>query len=159
MTKVVPNRSTDHSTVHPRDRATPAFVFVGERRSALAISRQVHWEDGHLAAKTLHDGLRALGLDPSAQVYLNLFPDAGPSVVDPDALDRVRSLAARGMIVVGMGRIVQAALNHAGVVHRRLVHPAARGAIRARSAYHAHLARVLGLAENGSEGPCPSGSP
>lgn len=130
-----------------RDPGDPiaAFVFVGQRRSALAIARGLTWEDGHLSAKTLHDGLRALGLDPGAQVYLNLFPDDGPSVVDPDALERVRSLAARGMIVVGMGRIVQAALDRAGVIHRGLVHPAARGAIRARSTYRAHLARVLGI--------------
>lgn len=159
MINVMLNQSDDHPTVHPHARATPTFVFVGERRSARAIACKVHWEDGHLAAKTLHDGLRSLGLDPSAQVYLNLFPDDGPSVVDPDALDRVRSLAARGLIVVGMGRVVQRALDRTGVRHLDLIHPAARGAIRTRSAYHAHLARVLGLAENGNECPCPSGSP
>lgn len=79
-------------------------------REALAVARGLRWEDGRLAARTLHYGLRALGLDPVAQAYLNLFPDDGPCVVNPDALERVRSLAAAGVVVVAMGRAVASSL-------------------------------------------------
>ena len=41
-------------------------------------------------------------------------------------------------------QLVQRALGRAGVAHRRLIHPAARGAIRARATYQAHVATVLG---------------
>ena len=58
----------------------------------------------------------------------------------------MRSLADEGLPIVGMGRLVQRTLERAGVPHLRLVHPAARGAIRARAAYQAHVAAVLGWA-------------
>ena len=47
------------------------FIFVGERRSRRARAMGVRWEDGHLAAKTLFDALRASGIDPVAQAYIN----------------------------------------------------------------------------------------
>ncbi len=104
----------------------------------------VRWEDGRLAARTLHAALRAAGLDPGRQRYRNIYRDDGPRAVDPAVLAELQSLAAAGAIVVGMGRATQSALARAGIPHLRLIHPAARGAIRARGAYHAHVTAVLG---------------
>jgi hypothetical protein len=106
----------------------------------------VHWEDGRLAARTLHEALRAAGIDPRRQRYLNLYSEDadGQDVIESATLRRLQRLADAGIVIVGMGRLVQAALARMGVPHLRLVHPAARGAIRARAAYHAHVAGVLG---------------
>ena len=120
------------------------FVFVGERRSSRARALGVRWEDGRLCARTLHAALRAAGLDPERQTYLNVFRDDEPGAIDPAAVTRLRALLDAGAALVGMGRRVQVALRRAGLPHRPLVHPAARGAIRARAAYQAHVAAVLG---------------
>jgi hypothetical protein len=119
------------------------YVFVGEKRSRRAIAMGARWESGRLAARTLHDALREAGLEPAEQRYLNAFLDGEGWILDPAALATVRALADAGMPVIGMGRRVQAVLARAGVLHLALVHPAARGAIRARAAYQAHVAAVL----------------
>lgn len=127
-------------------RRPPQYIFVGERRSQRAIRLGVRWEDGRLAARTLHAALRAAGIDPGLQMYRNVFGDDEPRIVNPAVLAELRVMIATGAVVVGMGRAVQAALTRTGIPHVPLVHPAARGAIRARSAYHAHVAAVLGQA-------------
>jgi hypothetical protein len=143
----------EHTTQTPLDDVPPGarpcaqhVVFVGERRSRRAILMGVRWEDGRLAARTLQEALRASGLDPARQIYLNLYRDGDPLAIDQAALTKVRTLAGEGLPIVGMGRLVQRALERASVPHLRLVHPAARGAIRARAAYQAHVAAVLGRA-------------
>lgn len=132
---------------HPSGTGTgarpPRFVFVGERRSRRAIEMGVRWEHGRLCARTLHEALRAMGLDPTRQTYLNAYTDGEPAAIDAAAIARVRSLAAAGAQIVALGRAAHRALEQAAVPHRRLTHPAARGAIRARAAYHAHVAAVL----------------
>jgi hypothetical protein len=130
-------------------RRPARFVFVGERRSRRATELGARWEHGRLCAKTLHAALRAIGLDPTNQLYLNLFTDGDLPTLDDDALARARTLADTGVEIVGLGRTVQQALERAGVPHRRLIHPAARGAIRARAAYQAHVAVVLGSSTGG----------
>jgi hypothetical protein len=92
----------------------------------------------------LHAALRAIGLDPEEQRYVNLYSDAEPPALDAAVVARLRALAAEGVEIIALGRIVHCALERAGVAHRRLIHPAARGAIRARAAYQAHVASVLG---------------
>ena len=125
------------------------FVFVGERPSARALATGATWQNGRLAACTLHAVLRDLGLDPAAQRYLNLFPgDPARGEPDPEHLRLLRRWVARTRprpVVVGMGRLVQRELTRAGIPHLALTHPAARGAIRARARYRAHVAGVLGL--------------
>jgi hypothetical protein len=108
----------------------------------------VSWEDGRLAARTLHAARRAAGLDPARQRSLDLFAD-DPADGGPDparlALPRHRTARARPRAaVVALGRRVQRALAEAGIPHRALIHPAARGAIRRRDRYRAHVAAVLG---------------
>ena len=128
------------------------YVFVGQCRSKRAMHLRVHWEDGRLAGKTLHDALRAVGLDPREQTFLNLYGDDDPQVIDQAALTQVRDLADAGAVIVGLGKVVQAALARAGVAHLPLVHPAARGTIRARHAYRDHVASVL-IAARGVRDP------
>lgn len=130
-----------------------SLVFVGERRSRRAAELGAHWSDGRLCAKTLHDALRCAGVDPAQAVFLNLFHDEPADGLPCDnALQAVRSLAGTGACIVALGRRVQAALTRAGVAHVGLVHPAARGAIRARAAYQAHVAAVLACAEASPDG-------
>jgi hypothetical protein len=126
----------------------PRFIFVGERRSRRAIQLGVRWEHGRLCASTLHAALRAIGLAPEEQGYVNLYFDSEPPALDEAVLARLRTLTAEGVEIVGLGRIVQRALERAGVAHRRLIHPAARGAIRARATYQAHVATVLGRGQD-----------
>jgi hypothetical protein len=135
------------STADPKPTASghpTRFVFVGERRSGRAIQMGVRWEHGRLCPRTLHAALRAIGLDPEEQRYVNLYSDAEPPALDAAVVARLRALAAEGVEIIALGRIVHCALERAGVAHRRLIHPAARGAIRARAAYQAHVASVLG---------------
>jgi hypothetical protein len=135
------------STADPAPTASgrpTRFVFVGERRSQRAIQLGVRWEHGRLCARTFHAALRAIGLAPEEQGYVNLYSDAEPPALDEAVLARLRALATEGVEIVGLGRLVHHALERAGVDHRQLIHPAARGAIRARAAYQAHVASVLG---------------
>jgi hypothetical protein len=122
-----------------------ALVFVGERRSQRAIQMCVTWRDGHLAAKTLHDALRAAGLDPEQQRYENLFPDPPlPLVPDEATLRMLRGAVTCGGTLIAMGRLVQRTLAAHDIPFRPMVHPAALGRIRKRALYHAHVAAVVG---------------
>ena len=126
------------------------YIDKTEEREILqrAIQMGVRWEHGRLCARTLHAALRAIGLAPEEQGYVNLYFDAEPPALDEAVLARLRTLAEEGVEIVGLGRIVQRALERAGVDHRQLIHPAARGAIRARAAYQAHVATVLGRGQD-----------
>lgn len=125
------------------------FLFVGERRSSAAIRLGVRWEDGRLAARTLHAALRAAGFDPAAQAYANLFADpspgavAAPFVIAGVIRAQLHAAAALGVPLVALGRRVEATLAQDGLPHQFLIHPAARGAIRRRDRYQAHVAAVL----------------
>jgi len=127
------------------------FVFVGERRSLKAQAMGVRWEDGRLAARTLHDALSAAGYEPLEQFYVNLFRDEA-LVIDETALQMLRGLAARGLALVGMGKLVQAALTRFGLPYISMVHPAARGRIRRREVYQAHVAASLRRAQGATNG-------
>jgi hypothetical protein len=133
-------------SAHPtRESSVGRLVFVGERRSRRAIGLGASWLDGRLAGKTLHAALRASGVDPRQVVFLNLFHD---QLADrqpcENALLAIRSLSAAGATFVALGRLVQTALRRAGIAHVPLIHPAARGTIRARTAYQQHVRERLG---------------
>ncbi len=130
-----------------REGGPPPYdhVFVGERRSRRAVEMQVTWESGRLAAKPLFEALRACSICPEQQVFLNNYREGeGPFEVDDDALARLRGFSLSGTTIVALGRRVQRELARAGVEHVALIHPAARGAIRSRERYRAHVADVLG---------------
>lgn len=130
------------------------YVFVGERPSPKAARYGHTWTNGKAAARTLHDTLRALGLDPDAQLYVNLWQTPGlrkpceePHVARVKALRRT---AKAGLPLVALGSLVAKELERLGIPHRRMVHPAARGKIRKRERYVAHAREVL-LTAGGSD--------
>lgn len=123
------------------------FLFVGQRPSKRAEQIGATWQNGKLAACTLWKALEALGMDPRAQTYLNIWQRAEPS--DQDAEDEAQALVAidlfatAGVAIVGMGAIVCDWLTKHGVAFTKMTHPAARGAIRRQERYHRHVAEVL----------------
>jgi hypothetical protein len=124
------------------------FLFVGERPSEKAFRMGWTWESGRLAAKPLFEALAACGIAPQACGFVNLFgerPDAarsGTRTID-DRLLVIRAAAEAGTRIVALGNRVSAALVSGNVPHLTLIHPAARGAIRLRETYVAHVREVL----------------
>lgn len=129
------------------------LLFVGECRSLTAQRRGWTWKDGRLAAKPLFEALEAMGVDPSAAEFYNAFHDPpvkrhvrgwNPSP-NEDTLTALWSVQ-KVRTIVALGKRVSAELTRRGIDHVALVHPAARGRIRKRERYHAHVKRTLGPA-------------
>jgi hypothetical protein len=118
------------------------WCFVGENRSRTAVRMGVTWEDGRLCAGTLHSALREIGLEPSEQKYINLWPDDDKE--GPPLITRIVEVQQCGLPVVALGMHVRHTLARHGIPHRTLTHPAARGKIRATQTYRLHVADVLG---------------
>ena len=112
------------------------LVFVGERRSKKAEAMGVTWTDGRLAAKQLFDALKACGVDPVQHEYANVFERGTVPYL---------AVAARlhDFRVIAMGRKAQSKLTQHQIPFTALIHPAARGAIRRKAAYAAHVRAVL----------------
>jgi hypothetical protein len=127
------------------------LVFVGECRSLTAQKKGWTWEDGRLAAKPLFEALRAMGVDPAAHQYVNLWTDnaSGETYaslapgVTPGTLAVLGACRDAGHIIVALGQRVSAELTERAFTHVALVHPAARGRIRKRERYIAHVAERL----------------
>jgi len=134
------------------------ILFVGECRSLTAQRKGWTWSDGRLAAKPLFEALTAMGVDPTAHAFVNLWtdnamgltPGDGAVVIPWQRVDRIRAHTETG-VVVALGQRVSAELTKRKIDHVALVHPAARGKIRKRSRYIAHVKRALGpaLADGG----------
>ncbi len=127
-------RQAREGPVRPKVQAGEVMriLFVGEERSPTAIERGWTWESGRLAAKQLFDALSACDIDPARCRFANWFERGGPSAVRRH----------RGP-VVAMGQKVQKAMAAAGIEYIPIVHPAARGHIRAKARYAAHIAEAL----------------
>jgi uracil-DNA glycosylase len=107
------------------------LLIVGENRSPTARRMGVRWEDEALAAKPLFEGLRAADVDPADCLFTNWYEDG-------------KWLVRRHKgPILALGKRVQAALTAEGIEHTPLVHPAARGTIRLRSNYVAHVVAAL----------------
>lgn len=123
------------------------FLFVGERPSHKAVEIGATWQNGRLAAKQLHDALRMIGIDPDKHQYINLWtrPDAGEDDFADEvvALKKIRRAWHAGLVIVGMGAIVSRVLTKKNIPHLQLIHPAARGKIRKKERYTAHVGAVL----------------
>jgi hypothetical protein len=124
---------------------TRPLMFVGERRSPTAIRKGWKWEDGHLAAKPLFEALEAMGVDPAKQMFVNLWadPPLAPAITKV-VITTLRAWSASGKPLVALGQRVSTELSRRGIDHVALVHPAARGAIRKRERYVAHVHEQLG---------------
>jgi hypothetical protein len=124
------------------------FIFVGEKPSKRALQIGATWENGKLAGKTLKDCLVKLGIDPAEQIYLNLFNIDGTVNLEEDRIAFAFGAKYPGDTrpphVVAMGKKVDRELTRRGVVHLSIIHPAARGSIRKKEFYQAHVAKVLG---------------
>ena len=122
------------------------LLFVGEKPSRTAEQRSLTWTDGKLAAKTLFDALESAGIERSNCTFFNLFgmtadaPEHGPTV-DANIKELVNIVAGR--TIVAMGLKVAKHLERHNIPHKRITHPAARGKIRAKHLYAAHVAEVL----------------
>lgn len=116
------------------------LTFIGEERSPTARRKDWRWQDGRLAAKQLFDALRAAGVDPAACCFLNLFERHGTAAA------RMHALA--GDVLIAMGARVQSALARSNLAHIAMIHPAARGRIRRKDRYAAHVAAVVKLARS-----------
>ena len=118
------------------------FLCVGEKRSLTAIARGWTWADGHLAARTLHAAMGTLGLEYGHDyMCCNLCDDHGTA--SPSQLAGIRSFHLDGWQIVALGQVAARVLTAAAIPHLCLIHPAARGAIRRRDRYQAHVAAVL----------------
>lgn len=129
-----------------------SLLFVGECRSVTAQRKGWTWHDGRLAAKPLFEALEAMGVDPRRHLYINLWPDniegathrpGHPVRIQGVTIKTIMSHSRIG-VVVALGKRVSSELAKRGIVHVALVHPAARGAIRKRERYHAHVSEKLG---------------
>lgn len=123
------------------------FTFIGECRSLTAIQKGWTWEDGRLAAAPLFEALRAMGVDPGDQSYFNLYldPPAPRGTIDEWTLGMLETLIGV-RIIVALGQRVSRELVRRGIEHIAIVHPAARGRIRKRPRYIAHVRKSLSTA-------------
>ena len=122
------------------------YLFVGEKRSKRAILLGVTWDDVALCSKTLHEALQAIGVYGSVRI-LNLWGDDGR--LQHWTIKQIQGFVRRGYMVIGMGQKVQAILTQEGIAHIPMIHPAARGAIRKKEDYQAHVALCLEQARRG----------
>jgi hypothetical protein len=122
------------------------MTFVGECRSLTAKRKNWTWKDGRLAAKPLFEALIAMGVDPAAHEYTNLWTDSAPPVIPWQRVARLRVLASNSdHVIIALGKRVSGELAKRGIEHVAIVHPAARGKIRKRERYIAHVAEKLGV--------------
>lgn len=126
------------------------FLFVGEEPSELAKKIGANWRNGRLAAKVLHEALRAMGIDPAQQKYINLWADykGKPRITEDYPYEYIWRAYGDGFTIVAMGQKVHKALGCEKTIlqtipHLTIVHPAARGKIRLRANYQAHVKEVL----------------
>lgn len=128
---------------------TRPLLFVGECRSLTAQRKGWTWADGRLAAKPLFEALAAMGVDPVAHAYVNLWSDNAtgqtpgrgrPDVIVPwQRVHRLRAEVDGGTVIVALGKRVSTELTKRKIEHVALVHPAARGKIRKRERYIEHV--------------------
>lgn len=120
------------------------YLFVGERPSERAKLLGITWKDGGLAAKPLFEALRACGITPEEQYFLNLFQDHA-DVVNTKALRQIHEFqnTISYLTIVALGKKVEKHLLSYEIPHVYVTHPAARGIIRLRSNYIKHVREVL----------------
>jgi hypothetical protein len=110
------------------------LLFVGEKRSNRAIELKVTWKDGALAGKQLFDALHSIGIDPHQCNFCNIFERGGKSTIKQ-----------HNGTIIGMGKKVQIELDRLDIPHVKIIHPAARGKIRKKELYIAHVRDALSI--------------
>jgi len=139
-----PTSAAPASAERERAARRVEILFVGERRSATAQRRGWTWRDGRLAALPLFEALGACGIDPARSCdFINLWTDDDLATIPPKRVSVIRGQAGHGVAIVALGRRVAAELARLGIAHIAMVHPAARGKIRRRDRYIAHVQSCL----------------
>jgi hypothetical protein len=122
------------------------FLFVGEKPSKTAYEKNWTWADGQLAAKQLFDALKFSDIPALNCGFINLFGNHHEcdEVEDIEVIDYLKLTDDEGMTtIVGMGEKVAKLLRKHAIVHKKIVHPAARGKIRGKEIYCAHVKAEL----------------
>jgi hypothetical protein len=123
------------------------MIFVGERQSPKAAKYGYTWQSGRACASTLRSALLAAGIDPDAATFLNLW--SVPGLKRPgrpprrEVLRSLRRANREGQRIVALGSIVAKELARLAIPHVPLRHPAARGKMRRRDPYEAHVRERL----------------
>ena len=123
------------------------LLFVGQERSKLAQERGVYWEDEAQCANQLFRALRANKINPQKCSFVNLFTDdsdglpIGKKTINKKGLNKIREWKGQ---IIGMGNIVADKLTSLKISHIQIVHPSARGKIRAKALYIQHIRERLG---------------
>lgn len=108
------------------------YLFVGERRSNLAIKMNVTWVDKRLAASHLSKAVEALGIDWNDCAFKNVFED------------KIEDIMSFKGVIIAMGRKVERELKKHQIQHEFIYHPATRGAIRNIEKYKNHVKENIG---------------
>jgi hypothetical protein len=108
------------------------YLFVGERRSDLAIKMNVTWVDKRLAAAQLVRALEPIGIKWEECDFCNVFEDD---------IEYIRNHKG---IVVAMGRMVEKELKRNKIKHEFIYHPATRGTVRKTENYQLHVKQQIG---------------
>ena len=108
------------------------YLFVGEKRSNLAIKMNVTWVDKRLCAGHLSKAVENLGIDWNECAFKNVFEDK---------IEDIRTFKG---VIVAMGRKVERELKKHQICHEFIYHPATRGAIRNIEKYKNHVRERIG---------------
>lgn len=108
------------------------YLFVGERRSDLAIKMNVTWIDKRLAAAQLVKALEPIGIKWEECDFINVFEDD---------INKIRDYKG---IVIAMGRKVERELKKNNIPHEFIYHPATRGTVRKTENYQLHVKQQIG---------------
>jgi hypothetical protein len=132
------------------------YLFVGEKRSNLAIKMNVTWKDGRLAAKQLFDALDACGIPRKKCSFLNWWPEFDrrtktwseqtprATIRNIDNRNKEGGWGSGDIIqIVALGNKVQKELSKEGIDFIPVIHPAARGTIRKKENYAEHIRQQL----------------
>jgi len=111
------------------------YLFVGERRSELAIKKGWTWKDKRLAASHLYKALKNLDICWDECAFLNVFEDD------------IEEIKAFKGVVVAMGRKVERELKKHQIRHEFIYHPATRGSVRNIEKYKQHVKERIGHLE------------
>jgi hypothetical protein len=120
------------------------FLFIGEKRSTTAIKMGWTWESGHLAARTLDAALEAAGVHLFEYCCMNILTDTG--ALDREVLRAIEHSLTKSRLqwhVIALGHTASTLLRRHGIPHVMMIHPAARGSIRKKGRYQAHVCTIL----------------
>ena len=117
------------------------YLFVGEKRSALARKMGVTWKDGRLAASHLFKALNHCNIERNNCDFKNVFREIlSDDIVNKTAIRQIKQFDG---IVIAMGRKVEKVLKNNNINHEFIYHPATRGEYRNIEKYCNHVKQNL----------------